>query len=68
MKLRFDPRAIQDLHDIRAYLVAHASRQAAEVVGRHLRTRIERLKSLPLIGIATDNPEVRVLPPTRYRA
>jgi plasmid stabilization system protein ParE len=66
MKLRFDPRAVQDLHDIRDYLVSRASERAAEVVRRHLRTRIERLKSHPLIGIATNNPEIRMLPPTRY--
>jgi plasmid stabilization system protein ParE len=31
-----------------------------------LAARIERLRSHPLIGIATDNPDIRVLPPTRY--
>ncbi len=66
MSLRYDPRAIQDLHDIRDYLSAYASDKAAEIVRRHLRTRIERLGAHPFIGIATDNPDIRVLPPTRY--
>jgi addiction module RelE/StbE family toxin len=66
MRLRYDPRAIQDLQDIRDYLTAQASAKAAEVIRRHLRARIERLGAHPFIGIATDNPDIRVLPPTRY--
>jgi plasmid stabilization system protein ParE len=41
MMLRYAPRAIQDLHDIRNYLIAHASAKAADVIRRHLRARID---------------------------
>ena len=66
MNLRWDQRAIQDLHDIRRYVTANSSPAAAGRVQQHLRSRILRLPTYPLIGIATSNPEVRVLPATRY--
>jgi toxin ParE1/3/4 len=65
MNLRWDKRAIQDLHNIRRY-IANSSPAAAGRVQQHLRSRILRLPQHPLIGVATSNPEVRVLPATRY--
>jgi plasmid stabilization system protein ParE len=66
MRLRWRPRALQDLRDIRAYIATHGSPAAAERVRRHLRTRIARLLDNPFIGVATSDPEIRTLPPTRY--
>lgn len=66
MKLRFDARAIDDLHGIRTYIKQHAGSQAAERVRKNLHTRINRLRIRPLIGVPSSVPEICILPPTRY--
>ena len=66
MKLRWDVRAVQDLRDIRSYIATHGSPLAAERVRQHLRTRGQRLLINPLIGVVSTNPQIRILPPTRY--
>jgi plasmid stabilization system protein ParE len=66
MNLRWRPRALQDLRDIRSYIATHASPAAADRVRRHLRARADRLRASPFIGVASSNPEIRILPPTRY--
>jgi toxin ParE1/3/4 len=66
MTIRWDPRALDDLRDIRRYIAQHGSPAAADRIREHLRTRIERLLTSPLIGILTSNPEIRILPPARY--
>ena len=66
MKLRYDARAIQDLRDVRNYLVAQGAPTAAERVRRHLRASINRLPKSPLIGTISSIAEIRILPPTRY--
>ena len=66
MKLRWDARALQDLRDIRSYIALHGSAEAADRVRQHLRTRVARLTTNPFIGIVSTNPQIRVLPPTRY--
>src|SRR6516165_7471784 len=66
MNLRWDARALQDIRDIRSYIAAHGSRSAADRVRQHLRTRVHRLLANPFIGVATTNPQIRILPPTRY--
>jgi toxin ParE1/3/4 len=66
MSLRWDARALQDLRDIRSYIAIHGSPAAADGVRRHLRTRVHRLLTNPFIGVATSNPQIRILPPTRY--
>src|SRR5215475_11168574 len=66
MNLRWDTRALQDLRDIRSYIAVHGSRAAADRVRQHLGTRVRRLLRNPLIGVATTNPQIRILPPTRY--
>jgi len=66
MKLRWRPRALQDLREIRSYIATQSSPAAADRVRRHLRTRAIRLRSSPLIGVVSSNPEIRILPPTRY--
>jgi plasmid stabilization system protein ParE len=66
MKVRLHRRARSDLEAIRSYLLKHAGVQAAERVKEHLRTKIARLAHRPLIGTATDDPDIRILPPTKY--
>ncbi len=66
MNVRWDVRALDDLRDIRRYIAQRGSPAAADRVREHLRTRIARLLSKPLIGVLTSNPEIRILPPTRY--
>jgi plasmid stabilization system protein ParE len=66
MKLRWDPRALQDLREIRSYIAEHGSPAAADRVRQHLRIRIDGLLAHPFIGAVTTNPEIRILPPARY--
>jgi len=66
MRLRYDVRAIQDLRDIRAYLETHASPTIAAKVRSHLRARADRLCAHPFLGVASSNPDIRILPATRY--
>lgn len=66
LKVRLDAQAKRDLLHIRSYLIEHAGRAAAERVREHLRQRINRLRDLPLMGVVTSEPAIRVLPPTRY--
>jgi plasmid stabilization system protein ParE len=66
MKLRWDPCAIQDLREIGQYIAAHGSRAAANRVRRHLKTRADRLRTNPRLGVASINPNIRILNPIRY--
>lgn len=63
--VRFDPKALNDLNEIRDYLIAR-SPTGAERVRRHILATIERLSDFPLLGRETDEPRVRILPLTRY--
>ncbi len=66
MKLRIDARALEDLRDIHGYIAVHGSATAAEQVRRYLRTRLQRMLTTPRIGMMTDNPDIRIVPPVRY--
>ena len=66
MKLRLDPQAAKDIKEIRAYLLAEAGPAAADRVRSHLRKRMEGLRHNPRLGVATTEPDIRILPPTRY--
>jgi len=66
MNLRWDTRALQDLRDIRNYVAVHGSPAAADRIRQHLRSRVDRLLTNPFVGVATTNPQIRILPPTRY--
>jgi plasmid stabilization system protein ParE len=66
MNLRWDPRAVQDLRDIRGCIAAHGTAAAADRVRRHLQRRIERLPTNPYMGVVSSNREIRILAPTRY--
>lgn len=65
LKIRFAPRALNDLSEIRSYLTQH-SPLGAERVRVHIAETVERLSDFPRLGRATDEPDVRVLPLTRY--
>ena len=66
LKLRFDPQVAIDLGDIRDYLLSKTDTGTAERVRSHLRLRMEKLGHNPRLGIRTNEPDIRVLPPTRY--
>ena len=66
MNLRWDARALRDLRAIRNYIAAQSSPAAADRVRQHLRNRVNRLLTNPFIGVVTTNPQIRILPPTRY--
>lgn len=65
MKVRLDQRAVDDLDEIRAYLMER-SPGGAERVRLHMAETIERRGNFPFLGRTTDDPGVRVLPLTRY--
>lgn len=66
MRVRLHPRAQRDLAEIRDYIRARSGPASAELVRRHLKERIERLSQQPQLGIASTEPGIRVLSPTRY--
>ena len=66
MKIRLDAQAKSDLKQIREYLLQHASESGANKVREHLRTRIARLVKTPSIGVATSDPQVRILSPAKH--
>lgn len=65
LNVRFDPRAVDDLRDIRDYLLSR-SPQGAENVRRHIEATIDRLAIYPRLGRQTDADGVRILVLTRY--
>lgn len=64
-RLKFDPRAIEDLQSIRDYLLKR-SVMGAENVRAHIADTLDYLAHFPLIGRSTDHPGVRVLPLRRH--
>ena len=66
LKLRIDSQAVTDLKAMRSYLLAEAGSPIAERVRGHLRKRMENLRRNPRLGIVTTEPDIRVLPATRY--
>ena len=40
--------------------------RALQPIAQHLRNRVNRLLTNPFIGVVTTNPQIRILPPTRY--
>ena len=66
LTVRLDRQAKGDLADIRSYLLEHAGTAAAERVRVHIRQRFKHLSETPLIGVATSEPGIRILPPARY--
>jgi len=66
LKVVLHRRAEQDLQEIQSYLLERANALATERVREHLRRKIQRLASNPRMGKQTSNPEIRILPPTRY--
>lgn len=66
LKITLHRRAQRDLQNIMDYLLQEAGAKAAERVRNHLRRKIHRLASIPHMGKATTNPDIRILPPTLY--
>lgn len=67
LKVVLHRRAEHDLQTIQIYLLQEAGAQAADRVRAHLRAKIHRLANNPRIGRPTTNPDIRILPPTRYQ-
>jgi len=66
LKLRLDVQAWDDFSAIREHLMAEASAASANRVRDHLRKRMESLRHNPRLGVRTSDPDIRILPPTRY--
>jgi|SRR5271165_5154429 len=66
LKLRLDVQAWDDFSAIREHLMAEAGAAAADRVRDHLRKRMESLRHNPRLGVRTSDPDIRILPPTRY--
>ncbi len=65
MKVRYSPRALVQLEEIRDYIAQHNPRAAGEVVAR-IEELCEKLGEFPGMGHTTDQAAVRVLPVVRY--
>jgi len=65
MRVRYAPRARDDLDQIHSY-INERSPAAATAVLRRIRDRIDELADLPLIGPATEISGVRGLSIVRY--
>jgi addiction module RelE/StbE family toxin len=65
MRVRYAPRARDDLDQIYSYL-HERSPVAATAVLRRIRDRIDELADLPLIGTVTEIPGIRGLSIVRY--
>ena len=66
LRLRLDSQAVSDLKEIRAYLLAEAGPLIADRIRSHLRKRMESLRDNPRLGVATTEPDIRILPAARY--
>ena len=66
MSIRFSPRALADLEDIRAYLVP-LNPQGAERVRRAIAEAIDRSEHNPKTGTRTDEPGLFRRPLRKYR-
>jgi toxin ParE1/3/4 len=66
MKVKLHARARRDLVEIRHYLRLSAGPESAERVRLHIKERIARLGTSPQIGIASSEPDIRILSPTLY--
>lgn len=66
LKIILHRHAEQDLQDIQSYLLREAGEKSAERVRAHLRRKIRLLSRNPHMGKPTSNPDIRLVPPTRY--
>lgn len=67
MQIKWDPRALRDLEEIRAFIAAD-NPEAAGRVAERIKTSILRLSEFPLLGRQTQVPDLRVfaIPGTPY--
>jgi plasmid stabilization system protein ParE len=63
MRIEWDPRAVRDLEEIRAFIAADKPVAAASVA-EQVKTSIRRLSEFPLMGRQTGEPNIRILPIT----
>lgn len=66
MKVRYTPRALDDLAEISKYLIERNA-PAADAVGTSVRTVVSLLREFPASGrVLERRPTVRVIPLVRY--
>ena len=65
MRLRFSPRARNDISYIYQYIAPH-NKEAATAVVRQIQFTSQLLARYPGLGRETDIPDVRMFPAARY--
>jgi toxin ParE1/3/4 len=67
MQIEWDPSAVRDLEEIRAFIAADKPSAAVRVAER-IKSAIGRLSEFPLMGRQTQQPGIRILtiPGTPY--
>jgi toxin ParE1/3/4 len=66
MKLRWDPRALQALREIRGYNCSSQLAYYCQPRPSASAKRVRLLPANPKMGVASSNREIRILAPTRY--
>ncbi len=61
MRIVWDPRALQDLADIRVFIAADKP-EAASRVANHIKASVARLSEFPLMGRQAQASNLRILP------
>ena len=64
MRIEWDPRAVRDLQEIRAFIAVDKPGAAARVA-EEIKTSVRRLSDFPLMGRQTREPNLRILTITR---
>jgi len=63
MRIEWDPCAVRDLEEIRAFIAPDKPGAAARVA-EQIKTSVLRLSEFPLMGRQTREPNIRILPVT----
>lgn len=66
MRLRYTPRALDDLTSILDYIAQH-SPMGAKRVHQRIQLTVDRLARNPYIGVLTEDPTVRRITTLPYR-
>jgi plasmid stabilization system protein ParE len=63
MRIGWDPQAVQDLEEIRAFIAADKPTASARVA-EQIKTSVGRLSEFPRMGRQSSDPDIRILPIT----
>jgi toxin ParE1/3/4 len=61
MRIEWDPRAVRDLREIRAFIAADKPTAAARVA-QQIKASVERLSEFPMMGRQARHSNIRILP------